>query len=327
MADDQQKTASGIDSPIVSVIVPIYNASRYLARCLDSILAQSYSKIEVLLVDDGSTDGSGDIADQYGREDERVTVFHKPNSGVSDSRNFGLLHANGEWITFVDSDDTLSDRYLECLLRQTGSQTDFCLCNFEMVSQNGNFVYETFKPGKDAGETLYNLFMCGWIFCIGILFRKSFLEKNFLSFPTHINYTEDVWFLARAIYFAKEVSKTEHTLYYYNCLNGNSITHLSNNEKAESIRLMSIKETIGFLKSHQSFDVCQESCYWRVLVWKSWMVYFPEKYPEFNLEIPEANRHIWDNPFLSKKMKLMLWLISHHCFFLPKLFAAIYKRR
>ena len=99
--------------PILSIIVPVYNVADYLPRCMDSILSQSFADFEVLLVDDGSTDGSGDICDAYPNRDSRVRVFHKENGGVSSARNIGLEKSKGEWITFVDADDYLDDGYFD----------------------------------------------------------------------------------------------------------------------------------------------------------------------------------------------------------------------
>lgn len=96
-----------ISMPLISVIVPVYNVAKYLPRCLDSLINQTYKNIEIILVDDGSTDGSGEICDEYAASDSRVNVFHTPNGGVSRARNVALDNAGGEYITFVDSDDWL----------------------------------------------------------------------------------------------------------------------------------------------------------------------------------------------------------------------------
>ena len=99
------------NSPTISVIVPVYNAENTLHQCVDSILNQEYKQIEVILVDDGSRDSSPQICDEYAEKDKRVHVFHKPNGGVSSARNLGLDHAHGKWITFIDSDDSISEGY------------------------------------------------------------------------------------------------------------------------------------------------------------------------------------------------------------------------
>lgn len=104
------------NTPLVSVIVPLYNVEKYIGQCVESILKQSYENFEIVLVDDGSTDNSSNIIDRYGDKDTRVKVFHKPNGGISDARNFGLEHTQGEYITFVDSDDFVGVDYLKKLV-------------------------------------------------------------------------------------------------------------------------------------------------------------------------------------------------------------------
>lgn len=322
-----QVTRNLTNQPLVSVIVPVYNTAKYLKECVNSILSQTILDIEVILVDDGSTDESGMIADQFAETDNRVSVLHKPNAGVSNTRNLGLSLAKGEWVTFVDSDDTVSVNYVEEMLNSSTPETDFCLCNFTLIKSDGSsFLYETFRPGKGHEESISNLYKTGWMCSAGVLFRKSFLINNQLHFPEHINYTEDVWLITRAIYYAHIINKTEKALYYYNIDNISSITHQSHNEKAESIRMDSMEETISFLRNHNSFNDCKRAVYWRILVWKSWIALYPQKYESFNDRFIEANDYIWSNPFLSLKMKVMLWLLSHRLFLLAKVLKHLYER-
>ena len=102
-------------NPLVSVVVPVYNVERYLKQCLESIVKQTYKNLEIILVDDGSTDQSGKLCDKWRRKDERVKVYHKENGGLSDARNYGIERASGEYIMFVDSDDTLELNAVELL--------------------------------------------------------------------------------------------------------------------------------------------------------------------------------------------------------------------
>lgn len=322
-----QATLQSMSQPLVSVIIPVYNTAGYLKECVNSILLQTVSDIEVILVDDGSTDESGMIADQFVIIDKRVSVFHKTNAGVSHTRNFGLSLARGEWVTFIDSDDTVSKDYVEELLKTSTPETDFCLCNFRLVNSDGKtFLYETFRPGKETEESISNLYKTGWMCSAGVLFRRSFLIQNQLHFPEHINYTEDVWFITRAIYYAHLLKKTEKALYFYNIDNLSSITHRSHNERAESIRMDSMDETISFLRKNNSFNYCKKAIYWRILVWKSWIALYPQQYEHFNDRFIEANGYIWTNPFLSLKMKVMLWLLSRKIFFPAKIIKQMYER-
>lgn len=104
---------------MVSCIIPVYNTEKYLPRCIESVLAQTFVDWEMLLIDDGSTDASGSICDEYAAKDERIRVFHKENGGISSARNLGLNYAQGEWIFFVDSDDSLPKTSLESLLSRS----------------------------------------------------------------------------------------------------------------------------------------------------------------------------------------------------------------
>lgn len=105
--------------PLISVVVPVYNVEKYLNRCLDSIVSQTYHNLEIILVDDGSTDSSLEICEEYAKKDTRIRVFHKENGGVSDARNYGIDYSRGEYVTFVDSDDKVTDDYVEFLWKLT----------------------------------------------------------------------------------------------------------------------------------------------------------------------------------------------------------------
>lgn len=110
---------------LISVIVPIYNVQVYLERCINSLVSQTYNKIEIILVDDGSTDSSGEIAEKWAKKDDRIVVLHKKNGGLSDARNYGIKMANGKYLSFVDSDDYVDERFIETLYRlciNTGSK-------------------------------------------------------------------------------------------------------------------------------------------------------------------------------------------------------------
>lgn len=102
-------------NPLISLVIPVYNVEKYLDKCMESVLAQTYDNFEVILVDDGSTDDSGKMCDEYAKKDSRVIVYHKPNGGLSDARNFGVEHCNGNLVSLFDSDDYMANYYLEYL--------------------------------------------------------------------------------------------------------------------------------------------------------------------------------------------------------------------
>ncbi len=115
---------------MISVIVPVYNVEKYLERCVKSIVAQTYKDLEILLIDDGSTDKSGKMCDDFQQTDSRIKVFHKQNGGLSDARNYGIEHSAGEFISFVDSDDYIDEKMLETLHRLiTENDADLAVCS------------------------------------------------------------------------------------------------------------------------------------------------------------------------------------------------------
>lgn len=124
--------------PLISVIIPVYNVDSYLSKCIESILIQTYSHLEILLIDDGSTDRSGEICDSYSFKDSRVKVFHISNSGVSAARNLGIRSANGGLISFIDSDDYVDDDFYEYLLHvmyYDGKCADVAYCSFRRINE------------------------------------------------------------------------------------------------------------------------------------------------------------------------------------------------
>lgn len=124
-------------SPLISVIVPVYNVEKYIARCVDSILAQTYVNLEILLVDDGSSDRSGELCDSYAAKDSRIKVVHKKNGGLSDARNRGMEIAEGEYFAFVDSDDYIAADYIEYLYGILGAnRAQISICGCQKVYEN-----------------------------------------------------------------------------------------------------------------------------------------------------------------------------------------------
>ncbi len=173
--------------PKLSIIVPIYNVGDYLKKCIESVLAQSFSDFELILIDDGSTDQSGEICDAYAETDQRIKVIHKPNEGVSSARNTGIRAANGSYIGFVDPDDWISQEMYQTLydlLQKTGS--DIAICKFKREI-DGNIVEpEKIEPIiKELNhiEALNELFK-GQLYRFSLcnkLFKKKCFEK--ISFP------------------------------------------------------------------------------------------------------------------------------------------------
>lgn len=198
-------------SPIISVIVPVYNSEKYLHRCIDSILAQSFTDFELLLIDDGSSDRSGEICNGYAQKDSRVRVFHKSNGGVSSARNMGLDNAKGEWITFVDSDDFVYDNYLDNF--DVDNNKEFDLINQGLrIDKDFNGSSEfLFSFSGDRNSWLNQATQNGTFGYIVIkLFKLEIIRTNNFYFNTDIRFQEDELFVLTYLSvcnFVKSVSK------------------------------------------------------------------------------------------------------------------------
>lgn len=183
---------------VVSVIIPAYNAATVLERCVRSVINQTYQKLEVILVNDGSKDDTDKIADALAAEDHRIHVIHKPNGGVSAARNDALQMVRGEWITFVDADDYLEPDFLEILL--SGDKADLIVGGYHTVGEHeiASAVYRTAtaRASKEIKTILEDYltdmtFLCPW----GKLFRTSLVQSLNLDFHTDMRVGEDVVFV------------------------------------------------------------------------------------------------------------------------------------
>lgn len=215
----------------LSIIVPVYNVRSYLSECLDSIISQSFSNFECLLIDDGSSDGSGLICDEYAQKDDRIRVFHKENGGVSSARNLGLENAKGEWVYFIDSDDELLPGGLKTMIDCISDDVDIVLAGYKRYDEEGQLYYEvdervvTLFNKQESLSTLYvrhgkyyKYLTFVWI----RLLRNRIIQANNLRFDTGISNKEDTLFLTQYICRSNGVTRfTTTPVYRYN-LRGDS---------------------------------------------------------------------------------------------------------
>lgn len=211
--------------PAVSVIVPVYKAENYLHRCIDSLLAQTFTDFELLLVDDGSPDRSGEICDEYAAKDSRVRVFHKENGGVSSARNSALEYAEGDWIAFVDSDDWVDINYLDIFFFPL-INIDLIHCGLKIEEKKGKFDRRLVFQDKKVitKKELFNrkyFSSC----CVSYFYKKSILDIHKLRFCTSIKYSEDRQFIFKYISLLKNDILLINNQGYNYCLNPESVTH------------------------------------------------------------------------------------------------------
>lgn len=205
---------------LISIIVPVYNVEEYLPRCLDSILKQSYSKLEIIIVDDGSTDRSSYICDEYMRKDSRIKVIHQQNAGVSVARNTALSIINGYYVAFVDSDDWIHPNYIEKMFVAIKKyNAELVCCAYKKVEYFDDFQFQ--NEYQDEIETKLiivnstNNYLPGHGSACCKLFQKNIINDFNLSFPNGIRYAEDYIFGCQYMMHCKCIVDMNQILYYY----------------------------------------------------------------------------------------------------------------
>lgn len=208
---------------MISVIIPIYKVEKYLSRCIESVIGQTYSNLEIILVDDGSPDKCPLIIDEYAKKDKRIKVIHKENGGLSSARNAGLEIAIGEYVTFVDSDDTIDDKMYEILYNLLKKyDSDISICQLIRVNEDsaGNLLIPNLNIDNieeqlfTKAEALKQIMINGDIgnFACTKLFKKELFKE--VLFPNGKVY-EDIATIYKLVHKANKIAYTNQKLYYY----------------------------------------------------------------------------------------------------------------
>lgn len=243
---------------LISVIVPIYNVYDYLEKCIESIIHQTYSNLEIILVDDGSDDGCSIICDEYRKLDNRIKVIHKKNEGLSSARNAGLDIATGSLISFVDSDDYLELNMLEELKKNMDKyHSDISVCDFytvrDGIKKGHNFLDNEFVvSGKDKYILLENQYRILTVYAWNKLYKRELF--NSIRYP-HGKLYENSYIICDILNSAKKVSYIIKPLYNYVCrigsiVNSFSINHFDN--------ISSIEKRIKFYQKNNYYDLANE---------------------------------------------------------------------
>lgn len=226
----------------VSIVVPVHNSSKYLKRCIDSLLNQTYKNIEIIAVENGSTDNSLEILKSYG---PKIKVIVLPESSVGTARNVGINASSGTLISFIDSDDTINKEFINELVENIEyEQSDLSICGIREINEETKEekVREDYPhKGVEREEILNNLERFDYGPC-NKLYRKEIIIKNKLSFPTNLKY-EDVPFVLGYISSCKTISRVPDALYNYHIHNGSEQTTIDE-------RIFDIFEILELLKHH-----------------------------------------------------------------------------
>ncbi|WP_051689264.1 glycosyltransferase [Butyrivibrio sp. AE2032] len=254
----------------VSVIVPIYNVEKQLKRCVDSILGQSYSNLEIILVDDGSPDNCGDICDQYAAQDCRIKVVHKENGGLGFARNSGLDIATGNYVVFIDSDDYITSDYVEKLLsrlvennadlvlagltrERNGQKTDHPTTDTVKVIETQDIVDTVLLPIIGASPNYYTDVEREMSVCIN-MYCMDIISENQLRFVSEREYvSEDFFFNLNYLLKVKKAVLIPECIYIYSD-NVTSLTNTYRSDRYDKYKKMMMAET-DIIKSNNIYDI------------------------------------------------------------------------
>lgn len=312
----------GKEKPLVSVIIPVYNTQDYLKACIESVQGQTYPNLEILLVDDGSTDESGALCEKYAAQDDRIRVFHKKNGGLSDARNRGLMEARGEFLAFVDSDDLLAPKAIETLealcetsnaeaaIGQVSAFADHC--TFAEESAQGEVV-----PMKEAVRRMLLHQKIGheaW----GKLYRRSLWQT--IKFPFGLFY-EDYATIYCVIAQCQTVAIAPVPLYYYRVHSG-SIMHSGIQRK--NLVLLDISSDVTSFIEEKIPELRNEAAYLQLVTYlkllKGIMDGGFNHYPmeqERILAYVQDQKNLIRQPWAKRadKIKVKTLLLSKHLFY------------
>jgi glycosyltransferase involved in cell wall biosynthesis len=327
-----------------SIIVPIYNAGKYLHSCIDSILAQTDADYELILVDDGSQDFSGEICDTYAAADDRIKVFHQKNKGVVSARNKGIAMAQGDYICYVDADDRVEPRMLEKLRAYLKKYHEPDMLFFQANRDYGdqqkeipNYLAQGYYDKNRLIKEVYPvmMYMPGKAFCTGMvyivawgkLYKRKLLSAHFCR-DERIRQGEDAAFVYECLYYADSLAVASDVFYHYNCINENSIMSRYDRNYLHNVKILS--EYLSDRLKNASLDaqINAKKANWTIVAvtqevrhkqrWRDSVSHFRQELEgnDFLASIQTAG--------MPMVIRLYLFLLRNHCYRLALLASWIY---
>ncbi len=265
-----------MNKPKVSIVVPVYNGEKYLRECLDSLVNQTLKELEIICVNDGSTDSSTQILKEYASKDSRIKVLNQKNHGVSAARNFGIENFSGEYLTFVDADDWIELNALEILYKTIEERkTEMLIFSFKNyfsptdVVKDNRLLFADKIKGNDitflnSYENIFNSPMGTW----GKIYKAELIKKNKILFPLNIQCGEDRPFYIKACICAKNIAVLDEPLYYYRRNISGSLTQGNSTTLSDLyIANQMIKKMIYKFKNKKQIHCAFLSSYIDCIVW------------------------------------------------------------
>lgn len=299
---------------LISVIVPIYNAEKYLEQCIESILSQTYHEFEIILIDDGSTDSSSTICDKFAELDKRVKVIHKKNEGLVPTRKIGLSHAKGRYITFVDADDWIEPvMYEKMHTVMVEEDVDIVMCGrYEDSSYTSKAVYHGLQPGRYDKKTLIekvyprmivNEVFFEWGIFPGVwdkLFKREVVEKYQIEVDDHLTMGEDAACSYPALLHAESIYILPECLYHYRQSEASMVKQRGNSE-IERMRFRTLYHSVmeRFERDKHIYDLREQ--------WRDYVLFLMTPRADVLYEGIEKLEYLFPFPKVKKGSHIILY--------------------
>ncbi len=315
--------------PTVTVVVAVYNIENYIEKCIRSIIAQTWKEMEILLIDDGSTDRSGDICDNYAKTDNRIRVIHKVNKGLSDVRNMGMKEASGEYLLYVDGDDYIAaecvEKAMKCAERH---DAEIVIFDYQEVEEStGRIERWSMKQPREQKMTvkeypeLLIATPCAW----NKLYRKTLWERCGLQYPVGRVY-EDLTVTPQLLINAENIVYMESEPMYYYVLREGSIMRSQNFKKSLDNRKAALEDVMEYFKKKGVFDLYKseleylmfEQVYFvptKEVIYYDVKSEYLDKFHQYVFGIfPQADKNPYVKLWLSKKDRVLLFLMKRRMY-------------
>lgn len=315
--------------PTVTVVVAVYNIEKYIEKCIRSVIAQTWKDIEILLIDDGSTDSSGNICDSYAKTDDRIRVIHKVNGGISDVRNVGLEKATGSYLMYVDGDDYIAPNYVEKAVKCAEHyKAEVVIFDYQEIEEaTGRRECWKMDAPRETKLTIeeYPALLIMTPSPCNKIYRISLWERCGLRYPVGRVY-EDLTITPQLLLNAESIVYMESEPLYYYILHEGSIMRSQNFKKSLDNRKAAMENLMTYFKENNMFDryaseleyLMFEHVYFiptkEVIYYDSKSEYL-EKFRQYVFEIfPKADKNLYVKRLLSKKDRLLLFLMKRRMY-------------
>lgn len=296
---------------LISVIVPVYNTEKFVGRCINSIIVQTYKFIEIILINDGSTDQSGNICDEFAKKDKRITVIHKKNGGVSTARNVGISIAKGEFVTFVDSDDYIEPQMLERLISLCCKENvDIAACSLKKIELDGT-IHTNYNSGSihiiEKCSAIKAFFVQGLIKELfygpfAKIFRRDLLKA--LRFDETLRMGEDILFNFQCIENSLTIGVLEECLYHYIVRENSAMTSKFSDKRMDYIKAVYCLEEICKEKYTFALDQVLYWGYLHRLITCSQLLQNPQYCEKYSMEFKVMKQYLIDNSKLRSNLEI-----------------------